>query len=182
MNERSSRRSACAIPRALELERKIRVLAWLPVAALVACDADRSFCSVAIYEAPRSEYRLAVAARGIIEANHDLAARSTSEVRVCSIAGNAQRHDIAWTPSDRRTRNLRDELARRLDTAGYRRLDEQELEDSAKVVAGILSGPKGTRLGGQTGSLKLVLYERCDADADNKRLAEQVRTCRAVLP
>ncbi len=59
MNERSSRQSACATP--LALERKIRVLAWLPVAALVACDADRSFCSVAIYEAPRSEYRLAVA-------------------------------------------------------------------------------------------------------------------------
>jgi hypothetical protein len=166
--------------------RSIRIVVWPAAAALASCGADRPFCSVAIYEAARSEFRLAVGARGIIEAGHDLAARSNGDVSVCATAGHGERHHVAWSTADAHARTLRDELARRLGAAGYRNVDEQELEESADVIAGMLRGPKATRVEGQTRALKLVLVERCDSrpasDPESKRLAEQVRGCGFVPP
>lgn len=187
MGSRASSRTACTTPRACE--QTTRVVAWLALlaaCALAACDADRPFCAVAVYEAPRSGFRLAVAARGIVEAGHDLAARSSGEISVCSTAGNPDRREVSWAHADAPTRTLRDELAGRLGRAGYRSVDEQELQESADVIAGVLHGPKATRVEGQTRVLKLVRYERCDAvpssDRAAKTLAEYVRGCKAGVP
>jgi hypothetical protein len=168
------------------LVRSTRIVVWFAWAALAACGADRPFCAVAIYEAPRSEFRLAVGVRGILEAGHDLASRSSGDVSVCSTAQTAERRHVAWSTAQAHTRNIRDELARRLGTAGYRSVDEQELQESAEIIAGMLRGPKAARIEGQTRTLKLTLYERCDARPATRlaleRLAEQVRSCRFVPP
>jgi hypothetical protein len=150
---------------------------WWPLAALAVAGCNTTatgypFNSRAVYEAPRSGFRFEVLAAGKVAPGADLSDTGSGSVRFCPLPGSSGaaltfalvtargRVDVelagaktsaAWG-STSSTATLRSELAR----AGYAPLDAAELEESARAIDGVLSGPKGTVLHGQSRALGVL--------------------------
>jgi len=150
---------------------------WWPFAvlALAGCNTTATgypFHSRAVYEAPRSGFRFEVLASGKVAAGADLSDAGSGSVRFCPLPGTrgaaltfelvtgrshaevelgGSKSTAAWGSKSSAT-TLRTELAR----AGYAHLDGAELEESARVIDGVLSGPKGTVLHGQSRALGVL--------------------------
>ena len=148
-----------------------RLFAVLVVLALDGCRSTATgypFHSRGVYEAPRSGYRFEVLGEGHVAPGEDVTSTGSGVVRLCvgataltlhvSASASAARYELGttkgsvpWTPRDREA-----SLRTLLGKAGAARLDAAEIEESVRAVDGVLAGPKGTLLGGQTRSLGVV--------------------------
>ncbi len=136
------------------------------VAFIVACRGDRPFTTLAIYDAPKSGFRVFVDATGTVPAGEDLMPVGVPTVAIfCpkSTAGHALRVDVsnphATVTDGSKSSPIRwrtAELTRALDDAGYTAIDHAEIEEALAAVNGVSWGPKGTRMPGQTHHLDVV--------------------------
>lgn len=129
------------------------------------------FRTVAIYEAPQSGFSIEITGRGIVRSGRDLSdsAEGTAVIRplegiparrvTLTLAGfewaefaieDGQEGGISRSPRDGP-----DVLARLLRSAGYA-AREDEIRETHEVINGVLSGPKGTTLDGQSDILRVV--------------------------
>jgi hypothetical protein len=149
---------------------------------------DHAFCTLAAYEAPHTGCRVFVFSEGIVKAGRDLSEGSDGSALICSTAG-ASRKDVklaithmekaryeisggskgvlAWTWND-----FPETLNRLFDKAGYQARDEAELMEIGRVMNGVMSGPKGTVLKGQTTILNVLevdyRYGKCTSEMSGR--------------
>jgi hypothetical protein len=153
---------------------------WLFLAplALGSCNTTATgypFHSRAVYEAPHSGFRVEVLASGSVAAGADLSSSGSGSARFCPLSGSTAvaltlelkagagrvSVELAGTPPAKSTapwsaRDASATLATELGRAGYRHLDRSELEESARAIDGVMAGPKGTLLRGQTRALGVL--------------------------
>ncbi len=154
---------------------------------------DNAFCTFADYEATGSGFRVQVFGGGRVKFGHDLSAQSEGIAQVCP-AGDAKRSVIkismknqgstekidyeiggaakgtaGWTWRDSAS-TLEDLLQR----AGYETMDADEIKETTQVISGVLYGPKGTTLKGQSKFLKVIAvdyrYQACNEEISSKSL------------
>jgi hypothetical protein len=150
-------------------------------AALVSVAGCRStatgypFHSRGVYEAPHSGYRFEVVGSGSVAAGADVSDSGSGLVRFCPLLGTSAatlslelragsgsaRYEISGTLSEKGSaswgsRNSVTTLQTQLSKAGYAHLDKAELDESVRAIEGVLAGPKGTVLAGQSRSLGVV--------------------------
>jgi len=145
--------------------------AFAALLLLSGCESDRQFHTVAVYEAPRSGYAVRVVAIGVVRAGADMSEQSTAVLTFWSASGPAEA-----APSITASAALRNgqvefggeslpegswlarggaRLSRFLSNAGYSPVPE-ELDELVSASYGVLLGPKGTLMPGQTKALKVV--------------------------
>jgi hypothetical protein len=135
------------------------------------CSFDRGFRFYGEYEAEQSRYRIQLISQGYVKPGDDLAESAFAFVQFCPIeqsSGKAFRitltavpgqwnkvdsDDLAIPPSEWNWRTSHVWLKGALSQAGYRDIDEEELNGSVKVMESSLAGPKGVILKGQIKSL-----------------------------
>ena len=152
-----------------------RTACRLVVAAVVllsACQRDYRFRTVAVYEAPRGHYSIRVEGEGVVRAGHDISQQSFGLLRVSpsresrppdlvpitlklALSGG-QVHfgdDVpiqgASPVSGARV------LSQLLSDGGYA-VYADELDELVSAAEGVLLGPKGTLMKGQSRCLKVV--------------------------
>ncbi|MEZ4227083.1 MAG: hypothetical protein R3B13_39460 [Polyangiaceae bacterium] len=128
------------------------------------------FHSRGVYEAPKSAYRVEVLGEGRVAAGADVTSAGSGLARFCSAAGavpltlkvsgtastasyelGPTRGSVAWAGRSREA-----SLRMLLGKAGLSHFDAAELDESIRAIDGMLAGPKGTLLAGQTRSLRVV--------------------------
>jgi len=138
---------------------------------LSGCESDRQFHTLAVYEAPRSGYAVRVVAIGVVRAGADMSEQSTAVLTFWSASGPAEaapsitasaalRHGQVEfggesTPEGAWLTRGGEGLFRLLSDAGYSSVPE-ELDELVSATYGVLLGPKGTRMPGQTKALRVV--------------------------
>jgi hypothetical protein len=146
-------------------------LALLVTAFSCACHGERHFHSVAVYEAPRSGCSIRMEADGVVSPGADLsdrsaavvtfgtttsavqAARAPVVVQVSLWQGQVQFGSDVYAQGASPTRG-REVLSSRMSDAGCSPAPEESLELWA-AIEGVLFGPKGTLMPGQTTLLKV---------------------------
>ena len=129
------------------------------------------FSTTAIYDAPRSGFRVIVHSSGAVAPNQDLATSTSSVAIVCPTkkVGHPVQLDLSPTNATPRTVSVNDEgktatlgwdpatrettMARVLQDAAYPTPDARELAEVGDTIDGVALGPKGTRIAGQTHEL-----------------------------
>src|SRR6185503_13544927 len=148
------------------------------VVLLASCNTTASgypFSSRAVYEAPRSGFRVEVVASGRVDAGHDTSTSGTGFARLCpspaspspsitltlghgsgsvawEIAGTPVATGTAAWDSKSSLKSLEGLLLR----AGYGPPDRAELDEMVRAIDGVLLGPKGTTIGGQSRAIGVV--------------------------
>jgi hypothetical protein len=143
-----------------------------------ACQRDRRFQTVAVYEAPRSGCLIRVEASGVVRAGADLSQQSSARVAFGPKSDSSSRAgqdssvpragalDVAFQDGYVRfgsesymqgsaPRWTLDALSSLLSGAGCSP-DAAEAEELLSAIEGVLFGPKGTKMSGQTRALKVV--------------------------
>ncbi len=143
------------------------------IALLSACQRDHRFHTVAVYEAPRGHYSIRIDGQGVVRAGHDLSERSSGLLTLSprSESGPANRAPVAvkvalrgsqvhfgddslvaegaWPEPGRQV------LFRVLSDGGYA-VYADELDELVSATEGVLLGPKGTLMSGQSKCLRVV--------------------------
>ena len=127
------------------------------------------FETEAVYEAPLSGYRIEIHGRGVVRAGHDLSEESSGTAAIGPIGAISARpieiqlagiRDAEFTIEGLRSgqisRSGSEPLGELLGSAGYGPLSEDEVRETHAVINGVLAGPKGTTLEGQSKSLRVV--------------------------
>jgi hypothetical protein len=141
------------------------------IALLSACQRDYQFQTVAVYEAPRGRYSIRIDGQGVVRAGHDMSQQSFGLLTLSpSSEGPADRAPVAVTVAlrgsqlhygdDLLAEGVRPEpgaqvLSRLLSDGGYT-VYADELGELVSAIEGVLLGPKGTLMSGQTRCLKVV--------------------------
>jgi hypothetical protein len=133
---------------------------------------DHDFCTLAAYEAPKTGCRIFVFSKGVVKAGRDLSEDFDGSARICPTAGASgkdlkltitamekARYEmadgsggvLAWTWKD-----FPETLKTLFRKAGYPARDETEIMEIGRVINGVMSGPKGTVLEGQTAILNVL--------------------------
>ena len=133
---------------------------------------DYDFWTSAVYEAPRSGFRIEIEGSGVVRSGHDLSEEATGSA-IISPTGRSDARPIVLTLSgferadytleggqggvvSRRWRDGPEALARLLRRAGYGTVADEEVRETHGVINGVLSGPKGTTMEGQSEALRVV--------------------------
>jgi hypothetical protein len=142
------------------------------MAFLSACQRDYRFHTVAVYEAPRGHYSIRIEGQGVLRAGHDVSQQSSGLLTV-SPSPDSRPSDLAplaviVTLRGSQLRfgdDSRDEgagpdpavpvLSRLLSDRGYA-VHADELDELVSATEGVLAGPKGTLMSGQSRSLRVV--------------------------
>jgi hypothetical protein len=141
-------------------------------ALLSACQRDYRFHTVAVYEAPRGHYSIRIDGHGIVRAGHDLSQQSFGLLTVSPSrkVGPADPVPIAVEIALRGSQvyygdDLLPEgvmpdpgakvLSQLLSDRGYA-VHADELEELVSATEGVLYGPKGTLMSGQSKCLRVV--------------------------
>ena len=151
-----------------------RTVSRLGIAAfalLAACQRDDQFHTVAVYEALRGRYSIRIDGQGVVRAGHDISQQSFGLLTVSpSSEGPADLAPVAVTVAlrgsevhfgdDLLAEGVRPEpgaqvLSRVLSDGGYA-VFADELEELVSATEGVLFGPKGTLMSGQSRSLRVV--------------------------
>jgi hypothetical protein len=151
---------------------KIRPLGLAAIAVLCACQRDYGFHTVAVYEAPRGHYTVRIEGQGIVRAGHDISQQSFGQLTVtpsshsgpvdpAAVAvkialrgsqvhygGDLPAGDVPADPGAK-------VLSRLLEDGGYA-VHPDELDELATATEGVLLGPKGTLMAGQSKWLRVV--------------------------
>lgn len=127
------------------------------------------FDTVAVYEAPVSGYRIEIHGQGVVRSGHDLSEHGSGTATILPLgASSAQPIEFTFTGFEQAEFTIeglkRGQISRRgveefaavLASAGYRSLSEAEVRETHAVINGVLSGPKGTTMEGQSKSLRVV--------------------------
>jgi len=142
------------------------------IALLSACQRDYRFHTVAVYEAPRGHYSIRIDGQGVVRAGHDISQQSFGLLTVSpsNKSGPADLAPVAITLALRGSQvhygdDLLPEgvlaepgakvLSRLLSDGGYA-VYADELEELASATEGVLLGPKGTLMSGQSRCLRVV--------------------------
>lgn len=144
------------------LRRALNLIALLPLAA---CFSDTPFCTTAEYMAPRSGFTLWVAAQGTVAFGEDLSQASSGTVRICPTGPAGTMLDFSVLNAKTSTSPDAKALLASLTASGFT-ADAGEVEEASRAIAGVLAGPKGTILPGQSKVLRvrsaIPRYEVCD--------------------
>ena len=143
------------------------------MALLSACQRDYHFHTVAVYEAPRGRYSIRIDGQGVVRAGHDLSQQSFGLLTVSpsSESGPADRARVAIKLALRGSQVHFGEdslvalgaspepgaqvLSRMLSDGGYA-VHADELDELVSATEGVLLGPKGTLMAGQSRCLRVV--------------------------
>lgn len=135
---------------------------------------DRLFETVAVYEAPKSGYRLEVIATGTIKDGADVCdGACEGEAKIVpkeqSAAKRAVRltirnYDIVQTMVDELEQGgvkgadaeESKKISNLLLKAGYKQLAPDEIDETVRAIRGAVAGPKGTMMQGQTRHLAVI--------------------------
>ena len=145
------------------------VLLGLGVVLFVAGPPEYDFETVALYEAPVSGYRIEIRGRGIVRAGQDLKGLSSGRATIVPLgpvpvrpieirlAGMQQAEfTIEGLKSGPISRSGPGPLRELLASAGYGPLADDEVAETHEAINGVLSGPKGTLMEGQSKRLRVV--------------------------
>jgi hypothetical protein len=142
------------------------------IALLSACQRDYPFHTIAVYEAPRGHYSIRIEGQGVVRAGHDMSQQSfglltvspSSESGPADLApvaievvlrgsqvhfGDALLAEGAWPEPGAQV------LSRLLSDGGYA-VHADELDELVSATEGVLVGPKGTLMSGQSRWLRVV--------------------------
>ena len=138
---------------------------------LSGCEIDRQFHTVAVYEAPRSGYVVRIVASGVVRAGADMSEESKALLTFSSASGLEQADSSVTASVALRSGQVAfggasslegawpargaEGLSRLLSKAGYPLVPE-ELDELVSTTYGVLLGPKGTLMPGQTRVLTVV--------------------------
>jgi hypothetical protein len=137
---------------------------------LSGCEGDHPFHTVAVYEAPRSGYTVRMEASGVVLSGADMSEESSAVLAFAKGPGGESASPVTirlglWRGRFRfgddvefdGTWHARSEevLSRLLRDAGFLFVPE-ELTETLSAAEGVLLGPKGTLMSGQTIALKVV--------------------------
>jgi len=142
------------------------------IALLSACQRDYQFHTVAVYEAPRGRYSIRIDCQGVVRAGHDISQQSFGLLTVSpsSESGPADlapvevkvalRESQVYFGDDLLAEGAWPEpgaqfLSRLLSDGGYA-VYADELEELVSATEGVLVGPKGTLMSGQSRCLRVV--------------------------
>ena len=152
--------------------RGARTIALLALAVSSACQSDRPFHAVAVYDAPDSGCSVRMEARGVVRSGRDLSdqaaatltIRSTTAqrsagpapvtVQVALAQGRVLFGDEFQVQGTLPTRS-REALASVLSNAGCSPVPD-EVEELWSAIEGVLFGPKATLMSGQTKVLSVL--------------------------
>jgi len=150
--------------------REFGTVALVAALLLSGCEGDRQVHTVAVYEAPLSRCTVRMEARGVVRAVADMSQQSSVVVTWQSASGPAVAGPFSIQAALRQGQvEFGDEpsakgawparggevFSRLLSTAGYSPVPE-ELEELLSATYGVLLGPKGTLMPGQTRALRVV--------------------------
>jgi hypothetical protein len=140
------------------------VAALVAATTLAACAADRAFKTTAVYEVGDGLCSLRIEARGVVSAGHDVSREAAGTVIVSPKSGHPTRLPIAlkdgvFSIDGASGAGLRFE--ERLADAGCPP-NAAEAPEIASALSGVLAGPKGTLMPGQTKAIKVlsVVFDR----------------------
>jgi hypothetical protein len=142
------------------------------VALLGACEHDHAFHTVALYETVRGRCSVRIEARGVVRAGHDLSERSSGVLTVSPSRGSGPAGaspvsvEVAlrggrvlfadeW-PADGSGPDRGAAIVSRLLSDGGCTVHPDELGELLSATEGVLLGPKGTLMSGQTRALKVI--------------------------
>jgi hypothetical protein len=130
----------------------------LVLAVFCACQRDRPFHTVATYETAHGRYAVRMEASGLVRAGADVSEESSAVLRIAALdpAPVAARSASLRVAMRRGQMQFGSEaLSRFISGAGCSGTPE-ELEELLSAVNGVLLGPKGTLMAGQTRVLKVA--------------------------
>ena len=150
----------------------VSLLGVAVIALLSACQRDYPFHTVAVYEAPRGHYSIRIDGQGVVRAGHDMSQQSFGLLTVSpsSESGPADRTPVAVRVALRGSQvHFGDDLvaegaspepgaqvlSRVLADGGYA-VYADELGELVSATEGVLYGPKGTLMSGQSRYLRVV--------------------------
>jgi hypothetical protein len=139
---------------------------------LSACQRDYSFRTVAVYEAPRGHYSIRIESEGVVRAGHDISQQSVGLLTVSPSRESGAPAPVPFTlrlalrgsrvhfGDDLPVEGAPPEsgaplLSRLLSDGGYG-VYADELDELVSATEGVLLGPKGTLLSGQSRCLRVV--------------------------
>jgi len=149
-----------------------RALGIAAIALLCACQRDYRFHTVAVYEAPRGHYSIRIEGQGIVRAGHDISQQSFGQLTVTPSSHSGRVDPAPVTvkialrgsqvhygddlpagegPSDPGAKVL----SRLLEDGGYS-VHPDEMDELATATEGVLLGPKGTLMDGQSKQLRVI--------------------------
>jgi hypothetical protein len=146
-----------------------RTLATLLCVALAnGCQRDYRFETCARYEAPLGRYEVAIRARGIVRAGHDVSQEATADVRIAPLQSTTVPairlvvtlpHDLAYEVANGEASRViwppvQGTFAELLQRHGYDG-SADEITELQRAIEGALAGPKGTMMEGQSRSLRV---------------------------
>ena len=148
-----------------------RTLAALGLLVVAGCQTDYTFATVAVYEAPRSGCAVRIEGSGVVRAGHDVssaasgrltlgplgqahAGRAPSVLQVALREGRVEIASVLGVEGDVVNRD-RAFLSRLVSQAGCAPVAE-EVDELASAIEGVLLGPKGTLMEGQSRALRVV--------------------------
>jgi hypothetical protein len=146
--------------------------AVLLVALLSACQRDYQFKTTAIYVAPRGGYAIRIEGQGIVRAGHDVSqsasgrftispSRPPAPASLPPVTADVLRQDNELLlernpiPGGLSSKTGIDVVSQLLSAGGYS-VYLDEIEELVRAVEGVLSGPKGTLMSGQTKVLEVI--------------------------
>lgn len=139
---------------------------------LSACQSDYQFHTTAVYEAPQGQYSIRVEARGIVKGGHDISEVSSGAFTISpsgppgpvnpeplmvevALRGSLMLLDRLGLPDDATRERIAAAMSQLLSDSGYS-VHQDEVEEFLSAVEGVLLGPKGTPMSGQTKALEVV--------------------------
>jgi hypothetical protein len=138
------------------------------IALLSACQRDYRFHTVAVYEAPRGRYSIRIDGQGVVRAGHDISQRSfglltvspsTADLAPAKVTlvlrGSQVHYGDDLLPEGVSPEPGAKVLSRLLSDGGYA-VYADELEELVSATEGVLLGPKGTLMSGQSRCLRVV--------------------------
>lgn len=150
------------------------LVTFLLFVPLSGCQRDYRFQSRAVYEAPQNKYRLEVEATGVVVAGDDLSRTHRGSVRLWATDKRQEdsplrmriRHNrdvVEYELPDGRTgtavwnwKEAESSLAGLLAHAEFEIRAANEVAETVRVINGVMAGPKGTVMPGQTDVLNVI--------------------------
>jgi len=139
---------------------------------LSACQQDYRFRTVAIYEAPRGHYSIRIDGEGVVRAGHDISQQSFGVLTVSPSSGSGPLDPVPVTvklalrgsqvhfgdelPVEGASPASGAQVLSRLLSDGGYAVYADELDELVSATEGVLLGPKGTLMSGQSRCLRVV--------------------------
>ena len=144
----------------------------MAIVLLAACQRDYRFRTVAVYEAPRGQYSIRIDGEGVVRAGHDISQQSFGLLRVSPLRDSrppdlgpftlklalrgSQIHFGDDLPVDGVSPDSGARVLSRLLSDGGYAVYADELDELVSATEGVLLGPKGTLMAGQSKYLRVV--------------------------